>query len=158
MQNLKSVEKERNAKLVHDLREGLFADGMCKKVTIESKRCKYPVSKFGKAYGYSNNKNGNIKVGHLKAEKISKDFTMTSLELSELMNERHDTVLQNIRKICLELPILKCEEREYIDGRGESNPMLILDVYGVCYYFGSFENSNNSQIMEKLNARFTMAN
>lgn len=59
--------------------------------------------------------------------KLFNNVTMSSLEIAELIDKRHDNVMRDIRKLMEELNELKIEEREYVDSRGKIQPMYELD-------------------------------
>ncbi len=80
---------------------------------------------------------------------------MTSLELSEVTKERHDNVLRNIRKYKLEFNALNCEERDYIDERGKSQPMFILDMAFVFIYLSRSANMIAPLLQLQLIEKFT---
>ena len=61
--------------------------------------------------------------------------TMTSLEVAELTNKRHDNIIRDIedeiRKLGQERGQLIFEEAEYIDRQGKSRPMYNITLAGV---------------------------
>ncbi len=54
---------------------------------------------------------------------------MSSLDIAETMEKRHDLVLRDIRKLIDEeaISLLKTEESTYTSDRGKEYPMYILD-------------------------------
>ena len=53
-------------------------------------------------------------------------LTMTSVEIAELTGKRHDNVMADIRKMLVEIQSPE-KSGDYQDGRGRTQPCLLLD-------------------------------